>query len=155
MDAARTVDRYGAIRLLTAALELVTCRPFAGRRFYGAKGSSWEWLEHDYLETDVLVRIVDAAEALAELGVATGDPGPVLWACDKARLIDAHREATHLLRMRAYALLGDRDSLIREARHAHQSATMDDPFIERSANVDHLLELLEAQLAAAWRGAQG
>lgn len=76
-----------------------------------------------------------------------------MWAFDKARLIDAHPEATHLLRMRAYTLMGDRDSLHREARQAHLSASIDDPFVERSANVDNLLRILEAQLAANYEGA--
>ena len=58
----------------------------------------------------MLVRIVDAAEALAELALHAGDASKASWACEKARLMEPHREATHLLRMRAYALLGDRDS---------------------------------------------
>ena len=78
VDTARTVDASGAMVLLRAALELVGCRPFEGRRFFDSKGSSWEWLEHDYLETDVLVRIVDAAEALGELALCAGDPAVVL-----------------------------------------------------------------------------
>lgn len=80
VEAARTVDGAGAIVLLRAALELVSCRPFSGHRFYDSKGSSWEWLEHDYLETDVLVCIIDAAEALAELAV---NAGARVWCCGR------------------------------------------------------------------------
>lgn len=96
----------------------------------------------------MLVRIVDAAEALAELASHAGDASKALWACEKARLMEPHREATHLLRMRAYALLGDRDSLHREVRHAHESATLDDPLAERSANVVSLLRILDSRLNA-------
>lgn len=118
----------------------------------GRGGNGWSTTENDYLETDVLVRTVDSAEALGELALCAGNPALVLSPCDKARLIEAHREATHLLRTRA--LMGDRYALHREARRAHRSASIDDPFVERSANVDHLLRVLEAQLTAVQEGAR-
>ena len=143
---ANTLDSEGAMMLLRAAMAMVTCRPFEGRQVFDGRSSTWEWLDHGYVEADVLVRIVDAAEACAEVALHARDASTALWACEKARLIEPHREATHLLRMRAYALLGDRDGLHREVRQAHESATMDDPLAERSANVMNLLRVLDDQL---------
>ena len=140
VEAANTFDSRGAMLLPRNALDLVQCRPFEGR-----KGSSWEWLEHGFLESDVRVKIVDASEALAELALAAGNAALALSACEKARLCEPHREATHQIRMRAYAMLGDRDALKREVKHAQASATIDDPFAEVSANTIQLLRVLESQ----------
>jgi hypothetical protein len=48
--------------------------------------------------------------------------------------------------MRAYAILGDRDALKREVKHAQASAMIDDPFAEISPNMNLLLRVLETQL---------
>ncbi len=142
VEAAHSLDSSGATLLLRHALELVQCCPFEGR-----KGQAWEWLDHGYIEADVRVRIVDASEALAELGLDAGDPALALWACEKARLCEPYREATHQLRMRAYAMLGDRDGLKREVKLAQASAMFDDPFAEISTNTQQLLRVLEAQFS--------
>ena len=52
---------------------MVTSRPFEGRRFFDGRSSTWEWLDHGYVDADVLVRIVDAAKALAELALHAGE----------------------------------------------------------------------------------
>jgi LysM repeat protein len=140
IEAANTFDSNGALLLLRNALDLVQCRPFEGR-----KGSSWEWLEHGFIESNVRVAIVDASEALGELALAAGDAALTLWACEKARLCEPNREATHQLRMRAFAMLGDRDALRREVKYAQASAMIDDPFAEISTNMKQLLRVLEAQ----------
>jgi nucleoid-associated protein YgaU len=142
VEAAQTLDSSGATLLLKHALELVQCCPFEGR-----KGPAWEWLDHGYVEADVRVRIVDASESLAELALDAGDASLALWSCEKARLCEPHREATHQLRMRAYAMLGDRDGLKREVKLAQASAMIDDPFAEISTNTQQLLRVLEAQFS--------
>lgn len=88
---AKTLDSSGAMVLLEGALSMVMCRPFEGRQVFDGRSSTWEWLDHGYVEADVLVRIVDAAEALAELALHAGDASKVLWACEKARLVEPHR----------------------------------------------------------------
>jgi Bacterial transcriptional activator domain len=115
----------------------------------GRRGSSWEWLDVGYVESDVRVRIVDASESLAELALVVGDASLALWVCEKTRLCEPHREATHQLRMRAYAMLGDRDALHREVKHAQASAMIDDPFAEISTNMKQLLRVLESQFTGS------
>jgi DNA-binding SARP family transcriptional activator len=151
VDHANRLDGRGAMVLLRAALEMVQSRPFAGRQVFDGRASTWDWLDLGYVESDVLVRIVDASEAFAELALRAGDGSAALWSCEIARLCEPRREATHTIRMQAYALMGDRDGLHREVRQAVASAAIDDPLAERPQNVMQLLRVLEEQLSAQRR----
>jgi nucleoid-associated protein YgaU/DNA-binding SARP family transcriptional activator len=147
VDAANRFDRRDTMMLLRAALELVRSRPFAGRQIYDGRASSWDWLDLGYVESDVLVRIVDVAESYAQLALRAGDGPAALWSCEIVRMCEPRREATHTLRMRAFALLGDRDGLHREVRQAVESATLEDPLADNPPNVMQLLRVLEEKLS--------
>lgn len=98
-----------ADQALRDALSLVRGRPFAS-----SDRSRYRWAEH--LALVMIMEIVDTADLLAERCLAARDPRGALWAATKGLEVAPEIESLYRILFRAYAAIGDYDSLERAAQ---------------------------------------
>lgn len=109
------------LRLLSAALSLVTGTPFASRR-----ERSFEWVADLGYELEIALGIASAAEEAAEIALAAEDPDAALAAVERGRhAVPTHENLTRL-RIRALALAGDNDAVRLEFDAARRRIEQDE-----------------------------
>jgi len=120
------------------ALEVVRGTPFEGS--LGDK--HYEWVGAEKLDMHMANRVVDAAEALAEIALEQGDHATVLWAVERGLALAPSREALYQAWMHALGRSGDAQrlkdvygrccSMLRSEIHATQAPSAETELIWRS-----------------------
>jgi DNA-binding SARP family transcriptional activator len=98
---ARHRDGVQKIDNLRRALSLIHGKPFEG-----IQPGRYAWLAGDNLEEHMTAAVIDAAHALAEELLATGEPGAARDVARTAQLVDRHDERPWRDLLRAEAALG-------------------------------------------------
>jgi len=89
------------------ALEVVRGTPFEG----SLADKHYEWVGAEKLDMHMANRVVDAAEALAEIALEQGDHATVLWAVKRGLALAPSREALYQAWMHALGCSGDAQRL--------------------------------------------
>lgn len=128
-----------SIPLLEEALSLVRGRPFEDvpEHSYG-----WAWSEQ--LVSTMEVAVAEAAEQLADLALAAGQPAMARWAARQGLLVTPGREALYQAWMQAAADAGNLDDLDQAWRDVWRAVQAIDPLEEPRPDTRALYDSLRA-----------